>query len=107
MWHGHPVCQNSYVLPYLGCINNRHINILWVWKIYCQYAAKKNRPLQQLGPALVDHASSLIGIVYIKLDRMRCVFQTDHVFHLQVNVGVDLFISENISLCEEAAVFVQ
>ena len=41
---------------------------------------------------------TLIGIVHLEFDWVRCVLQLDNFFHLQLDISVDLIVGEHIAL---------
>ena len=43
-------------------------------------------------------------IIHLEFDRMRRVLQRDDFFHLQVDIGIDLVVGEDIALCQESAI---
>ena len=43
-------------------------------------------------------------VVELELDRMRGVLQRDDLFHLQVDIGIDLIVGKDIALRQEAAI---
>ena len=43
-------------------------------------------------------------IIHLEFDRMRRVLQRDDLFHLQVDIGIDLIVGKDIALRQEAAI---
>src|SRR5687768_14852685 len=44
------------------------------------------------------------GIVHVELDGVRRVLETDHLLHLELDVGVDLIVREDPALLQEFAI---
>ena len=43
-------------------------------------------------------AEILIGVVHLELNWVRCVLKLDDFFHLQLDIGVDLLVGEDVAL---------
>ena len=43
-------------------------------------------------------------IIHLEFDWMRRVLQRDDLFHLQVDIGIDLIVGKDIALRQEAAI---
>ena len=96
-----------FVLPYLDGFSKRYNNILCTYLLRIGFGLKKTGPNIKSGPASQEQYKCLVRIIDIKFNWVRRVFKTDHILHLQINISIDLIVSEHIALSQVATVFVQ
>jgi hypothetical protein len=72
-----------------------------VLNFICQIPAWQILACQLLAPQI------LVRVIHLEFDWMRCVFQCNDFFHLQLNKGIYLVISEHVPFCQIGTVRIQ